>query len=196
MLTPGPKRDDAYRAIGRYFYEFSRMMLHMRSALETKLDEGLEEKIAGLALGEIAPMNLTKVFFETCQTVADLDEEEMRIGRRLKKEVGDEVTRRNDFAHGDWVLGGVGFGDVPGLLRIKPGRSSGARKLEVFEVPEIDRISDDLYRLRQKVAEYGLICLGLHPRVVETHNPYRVRSAFRMEKKEVVEVGERSFEHS
>ncbi len=83
----------------------------------------------------------------------------------------------------------------PWLSRVKPGK----RNPEPFnpkEVPiaELDARSDDLYHLRQHVAEFGDICMGWWPvdPLAERGPPVRVRDIFRVNKaKRVVRDGPR-----
>lgn len=180
------ERDDAYRAIGRYVVEFSRLVLHMRHETERRLDRGSEQRIAELALGEVSANRLTEAFFAICEAVADLDEEERQVGVRLRKEVRDELKRRNDFAHGDWSIGEAAIAEDPVLYRVKPGRKDGAGQLKELPVADIDAASDSLYELRQKVAEYGAICLESFPFRLQGGGHFRVGHAFRMEDHQVV----------
>lgn len=182
------ERDDAYRAIGRYVVEFSRLVMHMRYAIERRLDRGSEQRIAPLALGEVAANQITEAFFAICEQVADLEEEEKRVGIRLRKEVRDEIKRRNDFAHGDWSIGEAAVSDDPMLYRVKPGRKAGPADRRELPVAEIDAAADDLYALRQKVAEYGAICLDSFPFALQGDRPFQIRHAFRMDDHRVVRI--------
>jgi hypothetical protein len=159
------ERDDAYRAVGRYVVEFSRLVFHMRFQIEGQLSGEGDSLIARLALGETPANQITEAFFAICEHAADLDLAELKVAVHLKKGVRDEIKRRNDFAHGDWW---IGFGEKPDgsmgdpmLLRVKPGRKKNPSQPKMLSVDEIDEVSDGLYALRQQVAEFGDLCLGI-----------------------------------
>ncbi len=173
-------RDDSYRAIGRYVVEFSRLVMHMRWGIEKRLNRGGDVGVASLALGEVFANQLTEAFFAICEHVADLNAEEKRIGIRLRKEVRDEIKRRNDFAHGDWSVGEAAIAEDPHLYRIKPGRKEGSSQSKQLPVADIDAASENLHALRQKVAEYGAACLGGYPVDLKGGIPVQVRNVLRM----------------
>lgn len=169
-----------YRAVGRYVVEFSRLMFHMRFGIERRLNRGGDVGVASLALGQITADQLAPAFFAVCEKVAELDDEERRVGIRLRKEVRDEIKRRNDFAHGDWNLNLPEGDGTPVLHRTKPGRKSGASLRMALPVAEIDAACGDLHALRQKVAEYGAACLGTYPVDLKGGEKVRVRNVLRM----------------
>src|SRR6188472_2423007 len=141
MSATQAERDDAYRAVGRWFVEFSRMLIHMRMCMESCLSKSGEPMLAKLALGEMTADPLANAFFGMCLHATHLDENEEKVAIRLRKEVRDEITRRNDFAHGDWWVGfGVkedGTGGDPSLWRTKPSRKQDPWVIREIPVAEI-----------------------------------------------------------
>lgn len=138
------RENDAYRAIGRYVVEFSRLIFFMRLTIIRQLmvDNGrvVDGSVPELVLGEAYADQLTNAFFAICQHVADLDDEETGVATRLKTEVKKAIKDRNDLAHGDWWINESG----PRLSRIKPGRKQGAEISKLLPVTEIDDRSDAL----------------------------------------------------
>ena len=111
-----------------------------------------------------------------------------RIAVCLRNEVVRENKRRTDLAHGDWW---IGFGEKPDgamadpkLSRIRPGRKEGAVKFMDLPAHEIDEISDTIYALRQKVSEFGDLCLESVIVEMVWGKPVRVRDIFRFHKRE------------
>jgi hypothetical protein len=179
------EKDDAYRAIGRWFVEFSRMFFHMRIAIERRLAKDDDPVIAQVALGYATADQLTTAFFRICEIGTDLDKEEKQICARLRQEVRDETKRRNDFAHGDWW---IGFGSKsdgktgdPYLWRTKPGKKDGPSDNKELPVEELDRLSGQVYELRQMVAEVGDICINPDLTAIIWGKPIRIRDVFRYE---------------
>jgi hypothetical protein len=185
-----PQPDEVYLAVGRYVVEFSRLIFHMRIGIERRLaGEGSDPLIAAMAMGAAMADPIAEAFFATCAHVADLNEEEQRIGVRLRKEVRDEIRRRNDFAHGDWSVGTSAFREEPTLSRVKPGRKDGARHQRELPPADIEEIADALFALRQKVAEYGSACLGTYPVNLKNGEAVRVRNVLKMDGHEVARTG-------
>lgn len=195
MTGSDAERDDAYRAVGRYIVEFSRLILHMRLIIQQQLARDGDPTVAMLVLGNAAADHITEAFFAICEHVADFEKEEAEIAVRLKKEVRDEIKQRNDFAHGDWWIGfgkkPDGSGGDPVLWRVKPGRKKGASDPKEISVATIDEISDKLYALRQQVAEFGDICLGKWPNdeLVQPNPPVRVGDIFSLKENRVIRDG-------
>jgi hypothetical protein len=160
----------------------------MRRGIERQLTSDGDRLIAAMALGEAFANQITEAFFGICEHVAELDEEERKVGVRLRKEARDEIKRRNDFTHGDWAIGGIAPYEDPILARVKPGRKGGAMQYKELPISEIDAAADSVHVLAQKVAEFGAICLGTHPFKIGTGEelePLRVRHALRMNGHEV-----------
>lgn len=159
------ERDEAYRALGRYIAEFSRLIFHMRSQIAYTISGGSNPAYtqALIALGEGTADPIRRAFFAICTNDSDLDVEEMRIASKLEEAVGQEIKRRNDYAHGDWFIGwGPQDGpmDDPSLWRIKPSRKDGPLDNKSIRTEELDSAADKITALRQLVAEFGDICLG------------------------------------
>lgn len=191
MEGDAAREEDAYRAVGRYVVEFSRLVFHMRRGIERQLASDEDRLIAAMAVGEAFANQITEAFFGICEHVADLNEEEKRVGVRLRKEVRDEIKRRNDFTHGDWAIGGLNSYEDPILARVKPGRKGGALQIKELPVSDIEAAADAAHVLAQKVAEFSAICLGGHPFVIGTGDnaePLRVRHAFRMDGHDVARI--------
>jgi hypothetical protein len=180
-------RDDAYRAVGRYVVEFSRLVFHMRYTIERQLAGDQDIVIPQLALGELSANQIADSFFGICAYLADLDDAETKVASRLKADVRATINRRNDFAHGDWWIGtpaqpgSVSDTTDPLLWRTKPGRRE-IEQLKTLPVTEIDSASDDLYALRQHVAEFGDLCLEDWPFAPKFSEPVRVCHVFRINK--------------
>jgi hypothetical protein len=185
-MAGNAESDDFYRAVGRYVVEFSRLVFHMRYGVERRLTAGGDPTVASLALGEVFANQITETFFATCEHVADLNDAERRVGVRLRKEVRDEISRRNDFAHGDWSVGAAAFKEEPTLSRVKPGRKDGSRQQKQLPPADIDAISDSLFALRQKVAEYGAACLGTYFIDLRNGDPVQVRHVLKMDGNQVI----------
>ena len=183
-------RDNAHRAVGHYVVEFSRLMATMRLGLERYLSIEGSRAVPALALGAALPEQLTQSFFAICEHVADLDKGEEKVAIRLRVEVLDEIKRRNDFAHGDWLLGNMReVFDEPILVRVKPGRRKGPVQNRPVSIAEIDAAADEVWVLSQKVTEFGSICLGTFPVGIGKDGiPFKVRQAFRVEGKKVLRI--------
>jgi len=181
--------DAAYRAVGRYVVEFSRLIAWQRLEIEKYLAKDGNLMVPALALGAVPAEQITQSFFAVCEYLAELDEDEKKVARKLRVEVLEEIKRRNDFAHGDWLLGTV-FEDFPEpvLSRVKPGRKKGAIQRQSLPIPKIEAAADEVYVLRQKVAEFGAICFGTFPVALGQDGSFRVRHAFKVEGKEVLRI--------
>jgi hypothetical protein len=193
MTLTDSERDDAYRAVGRYVVEFSRLIFHMRFSIERCLAGERDIVPVRLTLGEAFAGQINDSFFAVCNYLADLDDEEARVSRCLKSGVQDEIKRRNDMAHGDWW---IGFGAKedgamadPVLWRTKPGRKQQDNFSMEFPVAQIDAHSDSLYTLRQHVAEFGDLCLETWPLSHKYTEPVRIRDVFRVEGRQIVRDG-------
>lgn len=162
-------RDDGYRALGRYFAEFSSLVEIMSRGISDHLKScGVSSKIPPLILGAAPAEGIATSFFAVAQVVHEHDEEELRVARELKKQVLSEIPFRNDAAHGDWIIGGVGpkagarvaqQGPLepkpPFAIRHKPGRQKGST---VIVRDDLDARSDDLQQLAYFASLYGTAC--------------------------------------
>lgn len=181
-------QENAYRAVGRYVVEFSRLIASMRLGIERHLAIDGSRAVPALALGAASPEPITRAFFAMCEHVAELEKSEQKVAIRLRVEVLEEIKRRNDFAHGDWLLGNtVEAFDHPILVRVKPGRRQGSVQNREVPIADIDAAADEVYVLGQKVTEFGAICLGTFPiGIGKDRSPFKVRQAFKVEDKEVI----------
>lgn len=183
MTISHQERDDAYRAVGRYVVEFSRMVFHMRLAVEEDFAGVANQKLAARILGRASPDVISREFFALCKESANLKGPEKEVAKRLEKGVRREVKRRNSFTHSDWW---IGFGRQAGGTADNPTLSSaGFLALTEFSIPDLDMFSDRLYALRQYVAEFGDLCLGTWPVAADLDPPARVGDIFSIEEGEV-----------
>jgi len=161
----------------------------MRQAIEYVLrgDDDDDRMNARLAMGAAMAEQITNAFFAICERMAELDDEETQVARRLKKEVKDAITDRNDFAHGDWTTLWPDQG--PTLRRMKPGRRAGAWVERVHRVEEIDAMAEAVEELADTVTEFAMLCLGLHPLEERTGMAVRVRDIYRFRKHKVLRIG-------
>jgi hypothetical protein len=181
--------DNAYRAVGRYVVEFSRLIACQRLDIEKYLAIEGNLMVPALVLGAAPAEQITQSFFAVCEYVGELDEDERKVAGKLRVEVLDEIKRRNDFAHGDWLLGTMRETFVdPVLSRVKPGRRSGAIQKQAIPITDIESAADEVYVLRQKVAEFGALCFDTFPIGLGADGSFRVRHAFKVEGKQVIRI--------
>lgn len=181
-------RDDAHRAVGRFVVEFSWLIAYMRFGLERYLAVNKDRMAPALALGAAGAQQITDAFFSVCEYVAELEGEERKVARRLRAEALDQIKRRNDFAHGDWIVEGMATDlEHPILSRVKPGSKGPIQRREI-PIAEIDEASDGVFELRQKVAEFSAICLDTHPFNLGKAGKFEVRHAFKLEGSEVKRI--------
>lgn len=188
------ERDDAYRAIGRYVVEFSRLIHHMRTVVVRRLSPPDHPLLAELALGQSFASNISDGFFAICRELGELDTDEAQIAHILQRDVIDEIKWRNDLAHGDWEVGLVrgsalrlgpdgGIVDPeplpPRLYRVKPQKKTGHSERKTMTVQELDARSDALWELAQHTAELGAICLS-DVTLFLYEEPVRVNDIFRV----------------
>lgn len=165
------------------------MVSQMREAVEYSLcgqDENVRTN-ARLAMGAAPAEQITNAFFAIVERVAELDDEEMRVSMRLKKEVKDAIADRNDFAHGDWAT--LWKEQGPRLRRMKPGRRAGPEVERVLPVDRIDAMANAVDELGNTVCEFAMICLGIHPLEERTGMAVRVRDIYRFRKHQVLRIG-------
>ncbi len=103
------ERDAYYRAIGRYFVQFSDLIAYMRTLVMLKIvsrDEGAETLLR-LTLGSMQAQQVADAFFAVCRTAAEpeLSKPELLIEKCLREaHVNAEIRWRNVLAHGDWFV--------------------------------------------------------------------------------------------
>jgi hypothetical protein len=176
MTASKEERDDAYRAVGRYVVEFSRLIFHMRLAIEGRLRGSESEVVAARVLSKVGADAIRSNFFALCKESLELIGVEKEIAKRLDSQVRREIKRRNKFAHSDWW---IGFGKIEDGSGGNP-TLSGSGFLFLNEIPtaEIDGFTDTLHELRQQVAEFGDLCLGRWPLKPDLDPPARVGDVF------------------
>jgi len=135
-----------YRAIGRYVYEFSQLVAHMRDAMTRHLDRS-NGGVAAIAFAETQPRQIANAFFTMCRTVTHLDPAEAKTGARIGSRVGEAIEMRENVAAGDWWVGASALG----AQAVKRSAT------------DLDRRSESLAELTNIVAEYGALCLHLPP---------------------------------
>lgn len=187
------QRDDAYRAIGRYTVQFSVLVANMRQILVGHLagEGGTSEGVMNFSLASLTAQPLADAFFGVCRAVSDFDAGEHKIEARLRKQVRDEITRRNDIAHGDWLIASWARPDadppIPTLVRIRPSKINEPFNVEDLTVERIDSICIEVEGTANSVWEYGTVCTkqdAYDPR--RGHPETRVRDALMIEQDRVV----------
>lgn len=149
---------EVYRSLGRYVYEFSRLVFWMRYITILRLTQEEPEvfHLGELALGEATAQPISNAFFAVCRESGSLVEPEEKIRSELQRQVNETIAKRNDIAHGDWSIG-WGAGRQTILRRIKPARKTGALEWKAFHTAELDSLSNDLHTLRDRVVEFGFL---------------------------------------
>lgn len=171
------ERDQAFRALGRYIAEFSALVRIMRQHAASFVVSGSGQEVdrhpAEMLLGEAPPNQISSAFFGLCRLAGEFDDDEAKVASTLRKAVLDLIEERNDFAHGDWWIGmkghkaeqvvsRVGLDTLdPMLLRIRPARSEGSRKVTEYSVAILDAKTDHLLSILTLVEEFGKLALGL-----------------------------------
>ena len=184
------REDEAHRAVGHYVFAFAYLISEMREAVEyalSKHDLEGDRMDARIAMGAAFAEHITNAFFAICERYAEFDDEERQVAIRLKKEVKDAISDRNDIAHGDWSVLWPNQG--PTLSRIKPGRRAGPRVTLERSVEEIDAMAKSVETLTDTANEFALICFGLHPIEERTGTAIRIRDIYRFRKHRVLRIG-------
>lgn len=155
-------RDDGYRALGRYFTEFSELVSIMEEAIAGYLQRcGVPPETSRLPCATHGADGMLGVFFALSRNVHDHSERELQIAKKLKLKVRDEFPFRNDAAHGAWIMGGTIMerdGLVPSppvAFRTKPHREAGAT---VMVKDDLDERSETLLVLQRYLHQYALAC--------------------------------------
>jgi hypothetical protein len=185
-----PEHEEMYRAIGRYMVEFSSLVLHMRYTMSSRLKRADDPpELIELAFGEAPAQGIANSFFAFCRATARpaFDTEEEAIERNLRKRVLDEIPRRNDIAHGDWLLIKAGSRSEPfikpELAHTKPARKQGSLTSQSYSPAALDEISNQLSDLTSCIWVFGLICtMEGEMRAREGREPVRVRDRLRLVK--------------
>jgi hypothetical protein len=152
--------DEAYRAIGRYVYCFSRLIYWMRSECENAVGN---QHLAQILCGDMAADQIQRAFFGICNERYTGTEEDKRIGKAIRKKVIAAIEFRNSLSHGDWLVGvhdGDGTTYPPELSRVRPGSSTQWTGWQLTP-DELDEKSDELESLRHDVHYYGSTAGGI-----------------------------------
>ncbi len=158
------ERDDAYRAIGRYTVQFSVLVANMRQILTGHLAGQSEtpRELVDLSLSSLTAQPLADAFFGVCRAVSNFDADEEKIEKRLRKQVSDEITRRNNIAHGDWLVASWARPDTdppnPTLVRVKANKIDKPLRAEDLTVGRIDAMGTEVEGTANAVWEFGTVC--------------------------------------
>ena len=153
---------EAHRAVGRYVVEFSQMVFAMQARMVRQLEyHGVPEDLSWIPFGGVTAKDITDQFFGMARTITAHDEADDAIATRLKTLVLEEVRRRNDVAHGEWLPIGFSIGDAApfplGAVRVKPDRKAG-----IFDLvsADLDKHSDAVEGLREMLWDYSTACFS------------------------------------
>lgn len=159
-------QDRAYRAIGRYLVEFSRLIATMREMITDQItgNSGAREtELMLLCLGEVTAEPIAQTFFAMCRKASELNDYEQKVERVLRdKHVVAEIRRRNAIAHGDWNIPRWGFVSnlthTATLVRIKASSRDNPFLTEDLTAEKIDQEAARVEALEWMVCEFGCIC--------------------------------------
>jgi hypothetical protein len=173
------------QALGRYTYEFSRMVWHLRwgtaqmgmrsiphDARTSELFQSLHIQTAGMTAGQ-----LVDVFFAFAELNGAYSRIEAKIASSLRARVTEQVERRNDFLHGEWMINYVSStgvedpatGEVeqvttrlpPTLYRDKPSKPFASRQPREHSLTELQAFITELETVRDHAVEWSQIIAGL-----------------------------------
>ena len=156
-------KNEGFRALGRYVYEFSQMVAAMQGSMVFHLQHpGKPPMLAWIALGTATARDIADMFFAMGRELVELAEDEKKTVAKLYKEVVEEIKFRNTVAHGDWQIGWYSHtgGEAepvplpPTVSRILPSRMKGPYKAEV---PDLDAHSDCVEELRSYLWSYATV---------------------------------------
>ena len=188
-------RDGAYRAIGRYFVQFSSLVALMRQMIEEQIaTDDPPKKLLGLAFGSLTAQPISDAFFAMCRALGELDKPERKIEKCLRGQVDQEIRRRNIIAHGDWFVAKWAEPsedpprDIPTtLVRVKASSTKEPFQYEDLPVSTIDAHGEEVEALEQVVCEFGCVCTRQGPYDPALGRPVvRVRDALQIVEKHVV----------
>jgi hypothetical protein len=163
------ERDEAYRAIGRYFVEFSALVMMMRQAMLFRIARGAENwaekyELTQTALGEQTAQPAADAFFAACRKLGNLDQDELEIEKALRLKVDAEIRRRNLIAHGDWFvmkpLPGEPRDRIAALHRIKASSVKNPHGQRQLSVQELTDFGDTVRSLTDLVVMFIVGSIG------------------------------------
>jgi hypothetical protein len=152
-----------FRALGRYVALFSALVAIMRNLLATRI-AGQEHEERGLlefALGSMTAEPITNAFFAACRKLADFDKTEQAIEAHVRKVVLEEIKRRNDIVHGDWLFDELGAQSV--LMRVKAGSvRQGPLHITGHTAEDLEAVCTDVEALYSVILVFAKIALCPH----------------------------------
>jgi hypothetical protein len=170
-----------HQALGRFVDLFSSLIASLEHSLIGYLQHcGVPPEVSHLFTARLGANAILTVFFDVSRREKPHDAEEERIAAKLRKELGEIITYRNEFAHGWWA--GIGTTE-PILWRVKPGRKKGA--ITEAEFAELHERNDRLTRLIRLLGWYQDACF-IAP-LVEGHPP--MTSFIRLNDKNELDFG-------
>lgn len=162
QLTRSAEKALAFQAIGHYVYEFSWLCWDMKYSLTSVPHlTGSAYTTIQLVTGEMTAAPLANACFAVCENAVQDDSPAIKMIRALRTRVLEEITRRNDLLHGDWMIGWISSTGVelpdggveqvvrdrpPTLSRLKPGRSGAEKRTE--EEITVAELEDEAIRVR------------------------------------------------
>jgi hypothetical protein len=187
------ERDENYRAIGRYFAQFSALVAFMRTLMILKIagKDQQAETLLRLAFGSLTAQQVSDAFFAVCRTAAepalDANAGELAIEKVLRENhVNAEIRRRNVLGHGDWFIPEWVQEWAPepheeppptpraALVRVQHHKPD-PLPTDELTVEEIDADGQRVEALQHIVWEFGMICLR-----VDQYDPASGRPAVRI----------------
>jgi len=157
--------NDQYRALGRFHYQFSRLVWSARFTVQkrrtyvnnkiraTEILNLLNEGTAGRSINS---------WLQYCQEVYDHDEKDLVIASALKKEFDEFNRLRNFLTHGDVHMG---YGASEDSVPIEPQFHKIKVDWKIVSEPRLasveslDKLTDDLSYHRRRLADYANLCL-------------------------------------
>jgi hypothetical protein len=159
---------NTYREIGHYIVRFAALIDAMRNRLATQLTWGITppNPVPYIVMGEMTAMPMANAFFGACRSVAELEDSELRVEKILISQVQEQIKFRNDIAHGDWEVDAWQYARTPPgvseLYRLRPNRRAGYVEATHISAEAIETRRVQVDQLRDRVLDYGTICLKLH----------------------------------
>lgn len=193
-----------HAAIGRYFVEFSRLISHMRNALQDRMRRPEDPpQLISVAFGGSGADQICTAFFALCKEIGGLDENDLTIFKYLRGKLREEIIKpRNDYAHGDWFVEMSRLMQPPGVsntyvYRQTPSRGVGGGAIHV-DAELLNSNTDYLISIGMAISELGMICFDTHPLKREGErlgiSEFYVLSGDRNEPKKLTRNGPRSSE--
>jgi hypothetical protein len=184
----GP-HDDTYKAIGRYVVLFSEIVANMRNLLATRIagQEDDERDLVEFSFGGLTAEPTANAFFAACRALAEMDKGEQAIEACLRKAVLEEIKRRNDLLHGDWIVDEFGDSGARAILhRVKAGSVKEPFRFSEYTAEQIEEMCAEADALRKVVFMFAHVALRPHGDDAYAWAPARIRDAFEILKGKVV----------